>query len=650
MSGWDETVHDISSVEFETNKKYREEVLNGILVAICAMLNSYGGKVLIYIMSDNEEPFTHIFAVIRILEQSITSIIGLSQTVSKINFEEDKQRIIISVTKIGTFITTNYNLYLPSQKQVVQVYSWESPQKVLEDIIDRKVVEEPVIKFQHLSQCQQFIKGSNCGFHESKTVQLKNLKAEKSKRTRLSDRMTGKGNKFSCYVSAFANYRGGHMYYGITSEGVVEGEVISNDDDKSDIMKKVEKAINKMIWPEQTGQPKRGEHWEIFFEPVLDENSKPIPSTFVIVIHIAPCLGGVFTEEPECYEMVEGKVEKMSFTSWKKRILHPLWPGVNDEIPPRIKRIKWSSPEERKVFTTGGEEFRQLIGNGDWDTFFKKCEVLKSKSKSRQVDLLVLSQKVRAYYRRGEFMKAFENLKEYWKIQAKVPDHLFFEALGVYLEAALYRARKDWSALKKKLHVALFLATQIEPGLITATIYAFAGTVADQISSRTQQLSPEILSRRALEHLQRVAELFHINPDKKQKAHINLATYYLGSNMCEMRTKGVLQISNLHAASANIMAVHQSACEGTLSSYYDVQLNLVHAIYKYRQSQVNSDFERSRFVRNAFDFAKKAERLARDCQFVEMLEWSKGVLALCTEELLRTKFAALARIKKIQEV
>ena len=105
-------------------------------------------------------------------------------------------------------------------------------------------------------------------------------------------------------ISSFANHRGGHVYCGINDkDGVVEGEEIS---DKNIIEKKVEKAVNKMIWPEEIGQPKRGEHREIFFEPVLDENCKAISSIFVIVIYIAPCLGGVFTEEPECYEMVEG--------------------------------------------------------------------------------------------------------------------------------------------------------------------------------------------------------------------------------------------------------------------------------------------------------------------------------------------------------
>ena len=69
--------------------------------------------------------------------------------------------------------------------------------------------------------------------------------------------MIGKGNKFSRYVSAFANYKGGHIYYGIDDDGIVAGELIPNEVDKEEIVKKVEKSINKMIWPEQ---PKRKIH------------------------------------------------------------------------------------------------------------------------------------------------------------------------------------------------------------------------------------------------------------------------------------------------------------------------------------------------------------------------------------------------------
>ena len=88
-----------------------------------------------------------------------------------------------------------------------------------------------------------------------------------------------------------------------------------------------------------------------------------------------------------------------------------------------------------------------------------------------------------------------------------------------------------------------------------------------------------------------------------------------------------------------IMAVQESAYEvNPLSWYHEVQLNLVLSIYNYRHSQVSPD-ERTRFLRSAFTYAKKAENLARDYQFTEMVEWSKANEALCTEELVRAKFA-----------
>jgi hypothetical protein len=51
------------------------------------------------------------------MEQSMISIIGLNQTVSNINFKEDKESIVILVKKSDclSLVTTNYNLYLPSQ-------------------------------------------------------------------------------------------------------------------------------------------------------------------------------------------------------------------------------------------------------------------------------------------------------------------------------------------------------------------------------------------------------------------------------------------------------------------------------------------------------------------------------------------------------
>ena len=635
----DETSHVITLGKFENNKRYKEQVLQEIIAAVCAMLNSNGGKVDIHIDKESNipvegSPSSQMSLVIRILEQSMISIIGTSQTISNMNFKTDQESIVVSVKQADFLITTNYNLYLPSQTQVVIVSTLEH---VKGDIMNRKVVLQPV---QLGSHYKKFLKDKDCGFHESKNCQLKHLKADASKRTKLADRITGKGNKFSCYVSGFANHSGGHIYYGIRHDKIVEGELIPNENDKSEITKKVEKAINKVIWPETIGEPKRGEHWHIFFEPVLDEKSKSITSTFVIVIYIAPCLGGVFTEEPECYEMVEGHVKKMSFTTWRKGISQPVWlRGLSDEICHSVPRITWSSAKARRTFTHGSETLRQLINNGNWKSISKACQNLQRKFHVIEIQLVVLSKQVTACYLRGNFEEACALLDQYMTILPQARDTLIFEVIGLYLQAALKRASGDVKELKELLTAALSRAELIEPGLVTATVYIFAGTVSDLINfAPTKKFSPDVLSIRALEHLRCVQDFPSVLADKEQKIHINLATFYLGCNISGLRIKDNIDTSGLDKAKTSIMAVHHSASEEyPLSGYREVQYNLVLSIYNYRHSQVSPD-EGTRFLRNAFTYAKKAECLARDYQFTEMFEWSKAHEALCAEELVRLKF------------
>jgi hypothetical protein len=648
----DETSHSISLCRFEStpraNRRYKEQKLTEIIIAICALLNSDGGNVVLHNECNCKKcKSSQMSLVVRILEQSMISIIGLNWTVSNINFKEDKESIVILVKKTDSLITTNYNLYLPSESQVVQVPPLEPLENVKHDIINRKAVSESV---QSGSHQRLFCKGKKCDFDENKMCELKHLKAGPTKRTTLADRMTGKGNKFSCYVSAFANYRGGHIYYGIRDDGVVEGELISNEEDISEIAKKVGKAINKMIWPEQIGQPKRGEHWEIFFEPVEDENSKPIPSTFVIVIYIAACLGGVFTEEPECYEMVEGEVKKLSLTTWKKAILHPGRLRSREEIPRSVQRISWSTAKVRKAFTVEGEKLRQLINDGDWDAFLKECsQTLQRKSQSCVMKLLVWSKQVIACCRRGRFQEAHTFLEQYnTTLLLQTQDRLFFEVMGLYLQAALKRASGDFQELPGLLTEALSKADLIETGLVTAIVYVFAGTVTDLINSEdpTKVLSPDVLSIRALEHLRCVPDHSKVLDNMKQKVRVTLATFYLGCNISGQRIKDNIDISSLDKAKTSTMAIYQSVCEGNpLSGYREVQLKLVLSIYNYRQSQVYPD-ERVRFLRDAFDYAKKAECLARCYQFTEMVEWSKANEALCTEELVRSQlFSARKNIQ-----
>ena len=637
---YDEICHVVPLEKFE-NKKYEEQILKEIAVAVCAMLNSNGGKVAIHFETDGNNiavdgsAFSKISLMIRKLEQFIISIIGLHRAVSKINFRRGKDDIIIFVKKADSLITTSYHLCLPSETQVGEVPPFQQLELV-EGIINRKVVPNRVELGSH---CQMFDKYKNCSLCESKVCQLKNLKAEQSKRTTLADRMTGKGNKFCCYASAFANHCGGHIYYGITDEGVIAGEFIPNEKVKEEIIKKVEKVINKMIWPEQIGQPKRGEQWEIFFEPVVDVNSKYVPSTVVIVIYIAPCLGGVFTDVPECYEMVDGKVQKMSFTTWKKRLLRPVWFRGEEKIPHSVSRVTWSSAAAQKAFTIGSEKLRKLINNGDWDALSKECQGLQKDEEMKQ---LVLSTQVKASYRRGNFSYACSLLEKYVHRLPEVQDVLIFEVVGLHMEAALKRASGDFKGLEKALKGALSKAELIKPGLVTAAVYAFAATVGDMICLETK-FSPYVLSMKALDHLQHVKDCPHFYADKAQKTHMILTTCYLRCNLSGQVTKNELSIdiSDLKKSKDSLIAVHQITYEGNpLSKYRKVQHKLVKSIYHYRLSQVRP-VDRASLLRKAFNYAKKAECLSRKYSFIEMVEWSKTNNALCTEELVRAKLMNL---------
>ena len=631
----DETSHVIFIEKFKNNKKYKEQLLQEIMVAVCAMLNSNGGKVVINFATDRNDIsfesslFSQMSFAIRALEQYMISIIGVHKTVSKMDFREDKKSIIILIGKADSLLTINYNLYLPSETQVVEMSPLE-PLETMKDIINRKAIPNPVGLGSH---CQIFCKDKNCGLCERRICQLKHVKAEQYKRTSLADRITGKGNKFNRYVSAFANHCGGHIYYGVDDNSIVKGEVIPKEKDKGEITKKVEKAINKVIWPEQIGQPRRGKHWEIFFEPVLDETSRPVPSTFVIVIYIAPCLGGVFTDVPECYEMVEGKVVQMSFTTWKKRSSRPVWLCGKEKVPHSIPLVPWRSAAARKAFTHGSEKLRKLINNGDWDVLLRECQ---SPQKDKETKLLVLSKQVTACYRRGHFTNACSLLEEYMTILPEVQDVLYFEAVGLHIKAALKRATGDFRGLREALTAALSKAELIEPGLVTAAVYGFAATVGDMISSEDES-SPDILAIKCLEHLRHVEDSPHFCADKTLKVHIILATFYLGCNIRGQLINQNIVASDLEKAKSSIMAVHSSTCDGNpLSKYREVQFKLVQSIYSYRHSQIIPS-NRIGLLQNAFDNAKAAESMSREHQFTEMVEWSKTIEALFKEELRRAK-------------
>ena len=610
--------------KFPSDKKYKERMLKEIVAYLCALMNDSGGEIKFNFNKVQKNAAKRINSFIRIVEQSCTNIVGTQMTVLNLDTRIVCNNVMCTVKKSEFFITTHYNLYLPSTTQVLSVSSTEN---IKDNILTRQHVYQPV---QLGSHHKSFVRHTFCNLTEDKQIQLKLLEAGAKNCTKLVQRMIN--NKLIVYVSAFANHNGGHIYYGITDDGVVAGEKIPTDEDIIEIIKKVEKAIKKMIWPEHIGQPKRGKHWNIFFEPVVDENSKPIPSTYVIVIYIAPCLGGVFTEEPECYEMVEGKVNKMSFATWKERILGPV---EVESVPHAIGRstITWISKKTQKLCTRAFCILANCLNNGgDLKGFRDKSNAIKQMFPANvELQLVVLLKEIIAHSRKQHFKTADKLLDEYDKLLPNATEHHMFEVLGLCERVEVTRPNGELNRIRDLLVGALDKAGWLSPGLVTALVYLFAGTIMHLFEAHSS--APNVLLHNALQHLQQVmSDCPEERADLEYKAHINLATFYLGCHLSgELVDKHVDDI-RLKQANSSIMAIEQS--ERKLTHYREVQLNLVKSIYRFRRSE-NQPNERMRFLREAFEYSKKSENLAWKWKFFEMVSWSKSLQGLITEKLVR---------------
>ena len=310
-------------------KTYRKKKGAEIIHAINGFYNSGGGTLIL--RYNRSPPRGHVKKCVAIIEQKILEILGTVTLsfdihIEKVPFSSSQAHgeikiIIETSTKTECIAPIAYNFYLPSNQLVMEVSPFERIEKLRALLMEKIPPVEPIEANAHH---RHFVKGEHVSFDESKISQFKHLKDEPAKKTTFANRVVGKSNKFPCCVSAFANYRGGYMYFGIGDDGKIEGESV-DETEKQKVKNSIRKAINKMKWPKSAPVGKtEDKRWKIHFEPVRDSENNIIQKLYVVVVFVAQCRGGVFTEEPECYEIIDNTVQKVDFVSWKKRNDLPL--------------------------------------------------------------------------------------------------------------------------------------------------------------------------------------------------------------------------------------------------------------------------------------------------------------------------------------
>ena len=220
----------LSIRKMKSEKAYRESMLTVIVATICAQLNSNGGKLNLKFEDDQV-----LEDMLWMIEQRLNDVIGSCLLNKKVKMQrcEVTKELVFLVDSSQSLCTADYHLYLPTQTQAVPISPWETPDHV-KSILNRELCRQQI-------QVEDFVLNQQVSFTESDFTQFKQLKAESSKCISLADRMTNKGNKLERYISAFANKNGGRIYYGISDEGVVKGEVIE-ENGRAKIVKKVTKC------------------------------------------------------------------------------------------------------------------------------------------------------------------------------------------------------------------------------------------------------------------------------------------------------------------------------------------------------------------------------------------------------------------------
>ena len=308
-------------------KNYRKKTWTAITNAITGLYNSYGGTLILRYYRC--PPHGHVRNCIRMLEQKMHESLGTISLTFGIDTIEtpflsptghgEIKIIVKTFTKTEHMITSKLNIYLPSSQQIMEIFPTENVEKLRMILMENTPSIKPIKPGSHY---REFVHGTLVPISESKTIQFKNVKDEPANRTTFTDRFVGESNKFSRCVSAFSNYAGGHMYAGINDDGKVQGEHL-DESEKEKLKKEISNAIQKMRWPKKSepADKNKDQRWDVHFEPVKDSEDNVIPSLYVVVVFIAQCRGGVFTEEPECYEIVDNhSVQKVDFASWKRAI------------------------------------------------------------------------------------------------------------------------------------------------------------------------------------------------------------------------------------------------------------------------------------------------------------------------------------------
>ena len=605
----------------------RDKELSKVYSAFCGLINSHGGFVTISLRPDELGEVIDARDLERRIRQKFAAILGfdnMRDVIINQTSELSASKMLFKVEGMSQLCTLHYNIYIPTELQIIPLGSANEVQRILQP---KRIIElDPLVQANDYDKVLVYGKplADESVCLESKTRQYKLLKAAKANRTSLAERMTN-NNKFANTISAFANHRGGHVYYGIDDDGIVYGEYV---EDKNKIIEKVSKAINETIWlsEDETFTPKKGKHWNIFFEPVIDEKGREKTQTFVIVIYISYCRGGVFATEPESYQIVNGEVVHIPFQEWKRRLLHSTF-----QICP-VAKSNFRTDESQENYYAIMETMMDLRNRDKREDFITFISDVKQKFKTVDVQLSTLSQEATYAFRSGKFDQAEKFIQVYDSLQPQCEENMLIPgSMGLYIKSANKRARGQYQESYELAKEGLQTADMLTSGLIQAWFCTHIALLANILANKESDTGKRVelvneakcLLGNALSysnHVKAANKLGKAVVDLQQKVYIHLSQLYLGLSLNGSLSSYRISAEDVRLARNCLSMVAELEREQKLSPSREVQYLLALSALLFREYKLGISTGDG-YLGKCYE----AIELATDNKFKEMLGYCQNL-------------------------
>jgi hypothetical protein len=636
-----------------------DEKIAGIASAICALFNSCCGGLLRLTFDDKcsgtkaTEP-KRIDDMVRRIEQSVRKFVGLATVSDAFKLIHANPHCLqFNVKPAGRLCTVNYHLFLPTDCQVSAILNCEDSSAKVAALLEAQSKTTEVSFPQH---CTQFYYKERApdGLREGQMVQFKHLKDDPTSNVTLADRMTNKSNKLVNCISAFANHEGGHIYFGVDDTTyTVEGQV-ARESERAKIEKKVSSVVSKMVWPVES--PDR--FWKLHFVPVLEKLGQSLGDlrrdTFIIVVSVANCPGGVFVEEPESYHLVNEMVTRMPFPCWREKLVadnsrcgtkfgfhnnmvcrscRTIAPVTMLSVAPK----GWSSPKQEDEYMEVTQLMEDLRNNGNWSEIDRiEKKLLTPSNTDTDLKLAVTFQCIAAKYRQNKYEQAYEFLEIYHSLIKLAKNPAIFEVQELYSWSGIKRSERDYQESYRYTYDALQKMQLIVPGWITAwflcnaasLLTMFASEEKDPIRKENLICEAECYYRQALEHSQFITTYKKAAANLRHRVHINLAMLYLASSpkFNTMTFNQTISPHSLKNAKESLQAA--KAFEGPpMTGFNKFYFLLAKSDLCLRYYQQNSD-DNVHCMQKAIRYANKACKVATNNEFAEVLHYAQSRIQL----------------------